>query len=314
MITKPIHLEIPNFTHNVWGGTWIAQFKGIEKKLNEPVGESWEFSGHPLHPNKIELESGVIKKLDDYIRENPLEILGKGIFKKWGARAPILVKLIDAKNNLSVQVHPGDDYAKKNENDSGKTESWIFLEAGEIYIGFKSKEGRDKLENNFDISCLNKVKVKKGDVYDLLPGTIHAIGKGSKLIEVQQSSGVTYRIWDWGRDRPMHVKKAMDVLDFKPHAPEYYKREPKKVNDNTEILIQHEQAGYGVNRIQLLKGRSVELKTEDKFHVLSVLSGDVKVEDELAGQGHTILIPAAMNTFNLTSLSTHTEIIHSYPM
>jgi len=198
-----------------WGGRRLAQEFGIEydKKI---LAEAWLLSCHK--DGLSTLESG--ETLTDYIKCKGTEILGTNCrFRD----CPIIIKLIDAKENLSVQVHPPDDYALAHENQLGKREMWYILDAEEnsvLYCGFNKKISRDefiaRIKDNSLIEVLNSIYAKKGDVIFIPPGTVHAIGKGILTAEIQTNSNITYRIYDYGRNRPLHINQALDVTNFNP--------------------------------------------------------------------------------------------------
>ena len=172
------------------------------------------------HPDGVStLESG--ETLIEYIKRHGTEILGTNCrrFRDF----PVLIKFIDARENLSVQVHPPDDYALAHEGQLGKSEMWYVLDADEnsiLYCGFKKKISRDeftaRIKDNSLIEILNAVSARRGDVIFIPAGTIHAVGKGVLLAEIQQSSNVSYRIYDYGRGRPLHIDKALDVTNLNP--------------------------------------------------------------------------------------------------
>jgi mannose-6-phosphate isomerase len=198
---------VAHMVPKIWGGTRLGSLKG-DLVDSLPIGETWEISAHPDGPSFWNSES-----LRNFVDDDEL---------------PFLVKFIDTSDNLSIQVHPDDEYAQKYENSKGKTECWVVLDSEEgagIYLGLKEGVSRISLEkslkNKEDISkLLNFYPVKKGDFFRVPSGTIHAIGKNVFLAEVQQSSGVTYRVWDWNRvdssgvGRELHIDKALDVIRF----------------------------------------------------------------------------------------------------
>lgn len=210
----------------LWGGTKLMTDFG-KKYDGEKLAETWELSCHPDGPSRIENGAFAGKTLAEYIESN-----GKGVLGSRGAafeNFPVLIKFIDAKKDLSIQVHPSDDYALKNENQYGKTEMWYVVDCEEgasLYFGFSKqvdeKEFRERIENNTLPEVLNKVQVKKGDVFFIESGTIHAIGAGIVIAEIQQNSNVTYRVYDYGRvdkdgkQRELHVDKAIKVTNTVP--------------------------------------------------------------------------------------------------
>ena len=200
----------------IWGGRRLIEEFGInyDKKI---LAEAWMLSCHP--DGMSTLENG--ENLADYIKNHGTEILGTNCknFRDF----PIIIKFIDARENLSVQVHPPDDYALANEGQHGKCEMWYVLDADKssvIWCGFKKKISRTefvaRIKNNSLVEVLNAVPARRGDVIFIPAGTIHAIGKGVLVAEVQQNSNVSYRIYDYGRNRPLHIDKTLDVINLNP--------------------------------------------------------------------------------------------------
>ena len=207
----------PACKNYIWGGRRLIEEFGIKYK-EKICAEAWMLSCHPDGASTI--EGG--ESLADYINRNGKKILGTNCRDL--REFPILIKFIDARENLSVQVHPPDDYALMYENQLGKNEMWYILDADEnsvVYCGFKKEISRDeftaRIKNNSLIEILDAVPARKGNVIFIPAGTIHAVGKGVLLAEVQQSSNVNYRIYDYGRDRPLHIDKALDVINFNPN-------------------------------------------------------------------------------------------------
>ena len=197
----------PSCKDYLWGGTRLRTEFGIEYD-KDPLAESWELSCHPDGPSYIVNGESAGKTLQQYIDENGKEILGTDC-QSFG-QFPVLIKFIDAKKDLSIQVHPDNTYALKNEGQYGKTEMWYVMDA---------EEGASLF-----YEVLNKVMIHKGDVLFIDPGTIHAIGEGSLIAEIQQNSNVTYRVYDYGRkgpdgkERELHVEKALQVTKREPAA------------------------------------------------------------------------------------------------
>lgn len=211
---RPFVKLIPVFKDYIWGGT---KLKDIYDAPGTRVAEAWILSAHP--DGQSLLEDGT--PFCEYIHNDTF---------------PILIKMIDAREKLSVQVHPDDTFARKYENDSGKNEMWIVLDSEPgafLYVGFNrgvdAREVRKRVENGTIEEVLNKVPTHTGDAFFMPVGTVHAIGPGNLILEVQQSSNVTYRLYDYnrrddqGNRRPLHVEKALQVLDY--HT--YPKVDPK---------------------------------------------------------------------------------------
>ena len=200
----------------IWGGRRLIDEFGFETDKNI-AAEAWVLSTHKDGSSTI--DGG--ETLADYIKRNGKEILGTNCQNM--RDFPILIKIIDAHDNLSVQVHPNDEYALANEGQRGKSEMWYVLDSEEnsvLYCGFKKEISRDefvaRIKDNTLIEVLNTVPAKRGEIIFIPAGTIHALGKGVMLAEIQENSNVTYRIFDYGRDRPLHIAKALDVTNLKP--------------------------------------------------------------------------------------------------
>lgn len=215
----------PVFKDYLWGGTKLRDEYGFESDLDK-LAEGWMLSCHKDGENTIENGEFAGKTLTEIVSTNP-DILGENgrNFEYF----PILIKLIDAKNDLSVQVHPDNEYAMRVEKEYGKTECWYILdcdEGAELIYGFNreitSEEFESRIADNTFLETVNKVKVKKGDLFFIEAGTLHAIGKGILLAEIQQNSNTTYRVYDYGRlgadgkPRDLHVQKAIDVTNCTP--------------------------------------------------------------------------------------------------
>lgn len=209
----------------IWGGTWLRDEFGKESD-GERLAESWELSCNPDGLSVIDGGEYDGVYLADYIKKNP-DSMGENC-KKY-SDFPILIKLIDAKEDLSVQVHPDDDYALKHEGRRGKNEMWYVLDCepdSHIIYGFREKiteeEFRRAVRDNTLLKKLNYVPVKKGGVFMINSGTVHSIGKGCLIAEIQQNSNVTYRVYDYerrdsdGNLRELHIEKALDVMNREP--------------------------------------------------------------------------------------------------
>lgn len=212
----------------LWGGTKLREYgKSSDKDI---IAESWELSCHPDGESIIADGDYAGRTLTAFLAEHP-EALGTNCARF--DRFPVLIKLIDAKDNLSVQVHPDDAYALANEGEYGKTEMWYIVDAqpgAELIYGFKERitkeEFRRAIEENTLLDKVNRVPVKKGDVFFIEAGTLHAIGKGILIAEIQQNSNTTYRVYDYGRvgadgkPRELHVEKALEVTTLTPAKPQ----------------------------------------------------------------------------------------------
>lgn len=232
MIKKPLKLS-PAFKDYLWGGTKLKTLYNKKSDL-EKVAESWELSTHKDGESVIRDGEYMGMSLSSFVAQDKENILGKNASKF--EFFPILIKFIDALDSLSIQVHPSDEYALTHEKEYGKTEMWYILDCEEgafLYYGFNreitKEEFRKRLEDNTILDVLNKVYVKKGDVFFINAGTVHAIGKGIMICEIQQNSNTTYRVYDYNRKdkfgnlRDLHIDKAIDVSYLSPCEP--YKQE-----------------------------------------------------------------------------------------
>ncbi|MDR1834220.1 MAG: class I mannose-6-phosphate isomerase [Fusobacteriaceae bacterium] len=216
----------PAFKNYLWGGAKLKTLYGKENP-DAIIAESWELSCHPAGESLIATGDAAGLTLSAYIARRGKRILGENCRRF--AAFPILVKLIDAARPLSVQVHPGNDWALAHEGEQGKTEMWVVLECEPgafLYYGFTREISREELAQRIAggrlEEVLNRVPVQSGDVFFISPGTIHAIGEGIVIAEIQQSSDVTYRVYDYGRvdqqgrPRELHIEKALAVLTRTP--------------------------------------------------------------------------------------------------
>lgn len=297
---NPVKLS-PTFKDYIWGG------ERLKKEFNKnsdmvPLAESWELSAHKDGQSVVACGEHAGLSLAEYIEKIGAEALGENCSKY--DYFPLLIKLIDAKNDLSVQVHPCDSYALEHEGEYGKTEMWYILDCDEgacLYYGFSRSVTHEEYANAIkeDRLCelLNKVKVKKGDVFFIPAGTVHAIGAGILICEIQQNSNTTYRVYDYGRrdkngnTRPLHIEKALEVssLDCSPALPdvgdgcdallskcEYFSVRRKRIDGEGEIvadkrsfvsLIVTEGEGalkYDGGEMKIVKGDSIFVPAQDK--------------------------------------------------
>jgi mannose-6-phosphate isomerase len=309
---KPFLLK-PAGKDYLWGGTRLRD--DFSKDIDiTPFAEAWECSTHPDGPSIVSSGEYRGKKLIDVLKQHP-EYLGTHPFSSSGG-IPILIKFIDAKQNLSVQVHPSDDYAMTNENGQfGKTEMWYVVDAlpgAQLIYGFHRDISKDQLreytENGSIEKYLNKVEIKKNDVFYITPGTVHAIGAGALIVEIQESSNLTYRLYDYnrvdknGKKRQLHIDKAIQVSNL--HASDV-PRQPMRV-------LRY-KPGYASELLRRCKYFQVErliINTErlrsmyrfhtgsNSFEVLVCVDGCGELLDEESNtrldffKGDTIFIPA----------------------
>ena len=265
----------------LWGG--IRLKTEFEKDLPlTPLAETWECSIHPDGPSTVRNGTYAGRKLANVLREHP-EYLGKRV----SGELPVLVKLIDAEQDLSVQVHPNDEYARAHENDNGKTEMWYVLDAkpgARLVHGFSHDVTAEQLKVAIEDGTLSKhlqyVPVKKGDVFFIPPGTIHAIGAGVLLAEVQESSNITYRVYDYNRrdkKRLLHFDKAVEVLNMQPDGDVRQKHRLTRYYPGCSREILGRCEFFELERIQVTKGFSFTV-SENSFQILLCIDGDGGLE------------------------------------
>ena len=276
----------------IWGGNKLVTEWG--KKAEGKVAESWELSAHRDGSSGIEGRPGIT--LRDVVNAQNMGSNCRGL-----DRFPVLIKLIDAEQKLSVQVHPGDEYALSREDDLGKTEMWYIADCEQgagIYLGFSRDVTREEVEKSIADGTveglLNFIPVKKGDSFLIEAGTIHAICAGVTICEIQQNSNVTYRVYDYGRvdkfgkKRELHVEKALDVLKYKKYEPQG-KRQGGVIASCRYFTVE-EHSFWG--RLELFCGK-------ESFNAVSVLEGEGGIEGIPFKKGDTFFVPAGFGRYAL---------------
>ena len=285
----------------LWGGTRLREEYG-KKSDKEKIAESWELSCHKDGQSVIANGEYEGKTLSEYIEICGKSVLGKNCEKF--EYFPILIKLIDAKDNLSVQVHPENDYAMRVEGEYGKTEMWYIVdceEGAELLYGFKHEISREefaqRIKENTLLEVTNNVPVHKGDVFFIDAGTLHAIGKGILIAEIQQNSNTTYRIYDYGRvgadgkPRELHVEKACDVTKLTPPARPTKPMGEKIDKDGYSSTLLATSEYFNVNKFEITEKAEIKV-TEDSFVSLLCLDGKFSVNDVTLDKGESCFIPA----------------------
>jgi len=308
----------PILQDRIWGGTKLKTDLG-KNIPTQTTGESWELSTVQDNVSVVKQGEYAGKPLTDLLEQFPNEVLGTKVHEKFGTQFPLLFKFLDAKEDLSIQVHPNDELAKKRHNSFGKTEMWYVMQADQgsrIIVGFKHKsspdEYLDKLKNKQLIDILNEQPVQKGDVYFLETGTIHAIGAGIVIAEIQQTSDITYRIYDWdrvdaeGKSRQLHVEEALDAMNY--NTTDTKKEYTKDVNKSNTTV----DCPYFTTNYLPLEGSAEVAKDGSSFTVYICTEGDftatVEGESYSFKKGDTILLPAAIKQYTLTGTATLLEI------
>ena len=233
---KPLKFQ-PLLKSTIWGGSKIITFKHLDVK-QENVGESWEISGVPENESIVADGEMQGKSLNEVVAERKGSFLGEENYKRFGNEFPLLIKFIDANRDLSIQVHPNDEIAKKQGKERGKTEMWYALPCepdAKLYNGLKMQitpeQYKEMVENDTITDALAQYDVKEGDCFFIPAGTVHAIGPGLSLIEVQQNSDVTYRLYDYGRPRELHLDEGMAVARGEQYPPRLHRHVPAQGNE-----------------------------------------------------------------------------------
>ena len=289
----------------IWGGDEICRFKGLSSQQSS-IGESWEISH--VEDNVSIVAEGELKgkSLEELIETYKEKLLGKKVLERFGTTFPLLIKFIDARDSLSVQVHPDDELAKKRHNSFGKTEMWYVVHAAQdafLYSGFAqvvtTEQYVQSLENDTFVNYLQRHEVKPGDVFFLPAGRVHAIGAGCFIAEIQQTSNITYRIYDYnrkdvnGNPRELHTDLAKDAIDYKVY-PDYklnYTQEQKNVQQLVSCPY------FTTNLIEGKKGDEIQCLHPDSFTIYICLEGKALLTDSKGHsaeirQGETLLLPA----------------------
>ncbi len=310
----PLKFE-PIILDKIWGGN---RLRTILNKNTESAkaGESWEISGVKDYISVV--SNGFLKgnNLQELIEIYMGDLVGEMIFERFGTEFPLLIKFIDANDKLSIQVHPDDNLAEKRHGSFGKTEMWYILKAeknAEITVGFNRKISREEylknLENKLLENILNIEQVIDGDVFFLPAGRIHAIGSGILLAEIQQTSDITYRIYDYdrpddtGKLRELHTQEAIDAIDFNFYN-SYKISYPTKMNDFATLA---ECNYFTTNLCQINKPIEMDYFRLDSFVILICTDGgfDLKYQDGHINvmKGETVLIPALIKNLELKPIS-----------
>lgn len=289
----------PVFQERIWGGSKLAKLLGRKLPGNR-IGESWELSSHQHGMSVVTNGALVGKTLTELLTEFPEDLMGRSYQPHSGF--PLLIKAIDANDNLSVQVHPDDDYAYRVEKEAGKTEAWYVLDAkpdAKIIYGLKEgitrKEFALAIQSGRIIECLKVVPVKQGDMIYVPAGLVHALLDGVVVYEVQQNSDITYRVYDYdrvgddGKSRELHTEKALDVIQFAFQESSNFNRQAIVCPYFTMKKVQVEKEHYD--------------RTGDSFLIYLIIagSGEIIFQEgcEKLTRGDTVLIPASLSEFKV---------------
>lgn len=295
----------PIFKTLVWGGEKIAPYKGIETEQDH-IGESWELSGVPGNESIVAEGPFAGRSITSLVQEFKGELVGQQVYERSGNQFPLLIKFIDAQKDLSIQVHPNDELAAQRHGTNGKTEMWYVVDAqpGAALLSGLSKsitpeEYEARVADGSIVEVLARYPVKPGDVFFLPAGRIHAICSGCFIAEIQQTSDITYRIFDYnrpgldGKPRQLHTQQAKDAIDYKVYAD--YRTNYTPAQDEEAELVSCPY--FCTSLLDLTLPFAKDLSEIDSFLVAMCLSGSGTLEvdgtETPIGQGETVLIPAS---------------------
>jgi len=315
----------PILHEKIWGGNRLKKLlnKDIDNLPN--CGESWEISS--VEGKISEVNNGYLQgnNLQELIEVYMGDLVGEKIYKKYGIEFPLLIKFIDAQADLSIQVHPNDELSKKRHNAYGKTEMWYVVNAEDgslINSGFNQPVTREKyldyLENGKLTDLLCYEKAAPGDVFFIPAGRVHAIGKGILLAEIQQTSDVTYRIYDYdrkdgnGNKRELHTDLALDAIDF-TYQDEYKTKYKAEKNRSSEIVSCDY---FTTNILDFSEKLEKDYHHFDSFVIYMTLEGQFNIEyeggNEKVNKGETVLLPASLESVRLKPVTESAKILEIY--
>lgn len=309
----------------IWGGNRLKNILNKDPGNLPNIGESWEISAIPGELSIV--ANGELKgrNIEEVIQEFNSKLLGNKVFSKFGTQFPLLIKFIDANEYLSIQVHPDDEMAKERHNCYGKTEMWYVIDAdkdAKLIAGFNQEMNKDKYLKQMNDGTLGDVlnfeEVKSGDVFFMPAGRIHATGPGILFAEIQQTSDITYRIYDWdrtdanGNSRELHTDLAIDAINYDTIS-EYKTKYNTSINKSNSII---ECEFFTTNKIEFDSRIIKNYQYIDSFIVYMALNGSTKISyddyNTFLDKGETILIPACIKEITLYPITGSSELLEVY--
>lgn len=309
----PIRFE--NIYHKkIWGGRGFEEFRN---NLPEgSIGESWDIAAHEHGTGIVEAGEFKGRSLAELISEYGTELVGTKVNTE---KFPLLVKLINSKEKLSVQVHPGDEYSQKYENEFGKTEAWYVIDAkpgATLIVGTKNcdlETFKKAVSENRCEDYLNKIEVKKGDCFLIDSGLVHAICEGVIIAEIQQNSDVTYRVYDYGRPREIHVEKSLEVMDFNLQCKNLSNNVEERFYGYSKTIL-CENKYFHIEKLMIEKFYK-ENSDIERFYIYTIVDGTGTLKSEnykvSVKKGDSIFIPATLGEYRIEGDIT---LLKSYPM
>lgn len=321
----------PNFREVVWGGGRLLEWKGLPP-ADVPIGESWEVCSLPERESVISNGPYAGRKLNDFTDEMGEKVLGRAVVKQYGRQLPLLVKLIDAHQDLSIQVHPNDEMAMRYHGKKGKTEMWYVIDAepgSSVLVGFKKKitplEYGLRVMDGTICDVLARHEVKPGDVFYIPSGRVHAICGGILLAEVQQSSDITYRIFDYdrpgidGRPRELHTEMAAKAIDYEV-LDDYRTHYLEAIGKAVPVI---NSPYFSIRVTDIVRPLHRDLRKYDSFVISICMQGSCRIEPRTAvgmaptapvtiRSGFSTLIPAAIADYDIVPLTSETRILETF--
>ena len=309
----------------IWGGEEISRFKQLPE-IHPGVGESWEISQVGDRVSVVSEGADKGKNLTELIKRDGAALLGKHVAERYGEKFPLLIKFIDAKQDLSIQVHPTDELAKKRHNSMGKTEMWYVVDAdkgAKLRSGFSEqitpKEYKERVLNNTITDVLQEYEIHPGDVFFLPAGRVHSIGAGSFIAEIQQTSDITYRIYDFnrkdanGKTRELHTDLAREAINYEVLDDYRTKYEPLKDEPVELVACPY----FTTSLYDMTEEISCDYSELDSFVIFICMEGACVMKDNEGNEltvnaGESILLPATTQDVTITPVGGNVKLLETY--
>ena len=321
----PLKFE-PILKQTLWGGDKIIPFKHLNETLPN-VGESWEVSA--VEGSESVVANGADKgyTLPEMVRKYKEELVGEANYARFGNKFPLLIKFIDAKLDLSIQVHPGDELAKKRHNSFGKNEMWYVIAAdkgAKLISGFAEeitpKEYKDRVHNGTFAEVLQTCAIEPGDVFYVPAGRVHGIGAGAFVAEIQQTSDITYRIFDYnrkdkdGKSRELHTSQAMDAINFSDVQDDFRTEYERVQNEPVEMVA---SPYFTTSVYDMTEEITCDYSELDSFVIFICVEGSCRLTDDNQNEitlrtGETVLLPAADQEVTIVPEGQRVKLLETY--
>lgn len=321
----PLKFE-PILKQTLWGGDKIIPFKHLNETLPN-VGESWEVSA--VEGSESVVANGADKgyTLPEMVRKYKEELVGEANYARFGNKFPLLIKFIDAKSDLSIQVHPGDELAKKRHNSFGKNEMWYVIAAdkgAKLISGFAEeitpKEYKDRVHNGTFAEVLQTCAIEPGDVFYVPAGRVHGIGAGAFVAEIQQTSDITYRIFDYnrkdkdGKSRELHTSQAMDAINFSDVQDDFRTEYERIQNEPVEMVA---SPYFTTSLYDMTEEITCDYSELDSFVIFICVEGSCRLTDDNQNEitlraGETVLLPAAVQEVTIVPEGQRVKLLETY--